>query len=87
MGNILVPSGTSFNPWYTAHAHKHVRIHTSCALLALAHTHTPCHENGGGGGGKVKHFSNGTGSVGTVGATQHTTASNMWTGMTGSCCG
>lgn len=48
MGNILVPSGTSFNPWYTAHAHKHVRIHTSCALLALAHTHTPCHENGGG---------------------------------------
>lgn len=82
MGNMLVPFGTYSYPGIL---HTHIHTCTNTLHVRSSYSHT-AHGQGGVGGWKVKHFSNGTGSVGTVDATQHATASNMWTGLTGSCC-
>lgn len=79
MGNISMPCGTYSYPGIL---HIHMYMYTLYVRPLSSHTN-PVMRRGGG----VKHFSNGTGSVGTVGTTQHATASNMWTGLTGSCCG
>lgn len=70
MGNIFMPSGTYSYPGIPR-AHTHTRTHSMSAPCPPTHTHTHPVMRWRGGGWKVKHFSNGTGSVGTVSTTHY----------------